>query len=331
VVARIGWATSAWPLGPSYRSLPAPVAMRVGNLGQWINRHERGLRTELYRPERSYDVVVFVKSMDKQTRAEAERIKGYGGRVVFDANVNYYEVWGEYDLPGTRPTTEQSRDALAMTLLADWVVADSSYLLGIVRKHTDGASWIPDNVDTRLFRPPRRRAARPFTAVWSGVASKARPLTDIGGALAAAGAELMVVSNEEPRELTELRRAVPVRFAEFSLRRYARILRQADVIVSPKRLVNGYELGHTEWKITLGMAARLPAVASPQQSYLEAIGHRGGGVAANGPGEWRDALERLRDPTLREELGRRARETVVERYATGVVAREYASLLRALS
>ena len=130
--------------------------------------------------------------------------------------------------------------------------------------------------------------------VWSGIAAKAGPLLDIRAALASARAELVVVSNEEPAELAELRSAVPVRFEEFSLRRYAQVLQEADVIVSPKRLVNGYELGHTEWKITLGMSAGLPAVASPQQSYVEAIEHRGGGIVADGDEEWRVALERLR-------------------------------------
>jgi glycosyltransferase involved in cell wall biosynthesis len=326
-VGRVGWATSAWAFGPTYRSLPEPVAMRAANIGRWLNRHERGLQNELYRPGHSYDVVVFVKAMDEPTRAEAELIKEAGGRVVFDANVNYYEIWGDYELPSTRPTEEQQRDAIAMTRLADWVVADSSYLLEIVRKYTDRASWVPDNVDTRIFRPPRRRRRAGLVAVWSGMASKARPLLDIREPLASAGAELVVVSNEEPAELAEVQRDLAVRFVKFSLRRYAQVLREADVIVSPKRLVNGYELGHTEWKITLGMAVGLPAVASPQRSYVEAIGHRGGGFVAGSNEEWRDALERLRDPSLRAELGGRARETVVERYSTPVIAQRYLDVL----
>ena len=305
--------------------------MRAANIGRWINRHERALRNELYRPGRRYDVVVFVKSMDTSTQTEALRIQAAGVRVVFDANVNYYEIWGDYELPNTRPTDEQQQDALAMTRLADWVVADSSYLLQVVRKRTERASWIPDNVDTRLFRPPRRRSGNGLRVIWSGMAMKARPLLDVREALAATGAELTVVSNEEPPELAELRDSVPVRFVRFSLRGYAQVLRETDVIVSPKRLVNGYELAHTEWKISLGMGAGLPAVASPQQSYVEAIADRGGGIIAAGPGEWWMALERLRDPAVRAELGQRARETVLERYSTPVVARQYADLLVSLT
>ena len=332
---RVGWVTasSLEAERATFRGLPPPVAMRVANIARWIDANDRGFRNELYRPDRRYDVVVFVKAMSDSHRDVAERAQAAGARVVFDANVNYYEVWGEYDLADTRPTEEQRREAEAITRLADWVVADSSYLLGVVRKLNERASWIPDNVDTTLFRPPRRRrAGGPLRLVWSGMARKAKPLLLARDALAALrGAELVVVSNEEPPELAELRVAILSRFVPFDLRGYARLLRECDVIVSPKRLQNGYELGHTEWKITLGMAAGLPAVASPQQSYVEAIGHRGGGIVADSTEEWTEALGRLAiEPALRAELGERAVETVRERYATPVVARQYLDLLRSL-
>jgi glycosyltransferase involved in cell wall biosynthesis len=318
----------------TFRGLPPPVAMRVANIARWIDANDRGFSNELYRRGRRYDVVVFVKAMSEAHRDVAEQAQATGSRVVFDANVNYYEVWGEYDITDTRPTDEQRREAEAMTRLADWVVADSSYLLGVVRKLNERASWIPDNVDTSLFRPARRRRrdGGPLRLVWSGMARKAKPLLLVREALAALrDAELVVVSNEEPAELAELRAAIPTRFVPFDLHGYARLLRHCDVIVSPKRLQNGYELGHTEWKITLGMAAGLPAVASPQQSYVEAIGHRGGGILADSPQEWTEALGRLAaDAALRQAVGARALETVRERYATPVVARQYLDLLSSL-
>src|SRR5207302_10711774 len=142
-----------------------------------------------------------------------------------------------------------------------------------------------------------------------------------------ADVELVVVSDARPPERDELAHVAETRYEPFSLRGYARALRGCDVIVSPKRLVNGYELGHSEWKITLGMAAGLPAIASPQQSYVEAIGAHGGGIVADSAEEWTAAFERLRDPAERAELGARARRTVEERYSTPVVARRYGEFL----
>jgi glycosyltransferase involved in cell wall biosynthesis len=331
----VGWA-AAGSIGaqrPSFRGLPANVAMRIANVARWIDRNGE-IRNEMYRPEERYRVAIFVKAMDAAAQEEAQRVRAAGGKVVFDANVNYYDVWGEYGVPGSRPTEQQQRDARAMTRLADWVVCDSSYLLDVVRHHNENASWIPDNVDTRLFRPARlRRARRPLRLVWSGMAHKADPLLSILEALAALdGAELAVVSNSPPDCLPTLERSITCRFVRFNLRRYARFLRTCDVIVSPKRLVNGYELAHSEWKITLGMGAGLPAVASPQRSYVEAISHRGGGIVADSPGEWAEALGRLsQSAQMRTELGERARRTVLEHYSTPVVARRYLDLLRALA
>jgi glycosyltransferase involved in cell wall biosynthesis len=91
-------------------------------------------------------------------------------------------------------------------------------------------------------------------------------------------------------------------------------------------------MGHTEYKITLGMAIGLPAVASPQQSYVEAISYAGGGLIARDDAEWRGALERLTtDLAFRVELGQQARRTVLERYSTPVVAGMYGALLEELA
>jgi glycosyltransferase involved in cell wall biosynthesis len=330
---RVGWATSSSLKVESntFRGLETSVAMRIANVGRWVNRN-LPIRSEMYRPDRSYDVVVFVKAMDTRARQEAERVQAAGGLVVFDANVNYYEIWGDYDLPNTQPTEEQRAAATAMTERADAVVADSTYILDIVRKLNDRAEWVPDNVDLRMFRRRREhRAVGALRLVWSGRAAKARPLTmlaDLGSALR--GMELLVVSEREPDVLTLLRGALPTSFERFDLRRYARTLRESDVIISPKRLANGYELGHSEWKITLGMAAGLPVVASPQQSYVEAISADGGGIVADSADEWGRALDELRDTERRAELGRLARKTVEERYSTPVVARRYGELLLSL-
>jgi glycosyltransferase involved in cell wall biosynthesis len=329
---KVGWATSSSLAADraTFRGLETSVAMRIANVGRWLNRN-LPLSTEMYRPDRRYDVVVFVKAMDDRARRERERVQQAGAKAVFDANVNYYEVWGDYHLPNTEPTEEQRGAAVEMTEQADAVVADSTYILDVVLPLNDRATWIPDNVDLTLFRRPRKHGAgQPVRLVWSGRSTKAQPLThlvQLGEALR--GFELVVVSDREPPELGALRAALPTSFERFDLRRYARTLRTSDVIISPKRLVNGYELGHTEWKITLGMAAGLPALASPQRSYVEALAD-GGGIVADSPEEWTAALDVLREAGRRSELGARGREVVEERYSTPVVARRYGEFLLSL-
>jgi glycosyltransferase involved in cell wall biosynthesis len=333
---RIGWVTyDAFPRRKRrFSQLDSFTGMRAGNVGRWLNANAASLTHELYNPDRRYAVVVFQKMMHRECQAEAEKIRAYGGKVVFDANVNYYEVWGDYFIPGTQPTAEQQRDAQWMTQFADWVVADSSYLQSVIRRITDRVSWIPDNVNLDIYGGERVHAQRTsLQLVWSGIGKKAAHLLLIADVLASLpNLELVLVVDEPPPCLPDLERALSCRVVRFSDRKYASTLQQADVIISPKRLENAYEIGHTEYKITLGMAAGLPAVASPQHSYIEAISYAGGGVIARTEAEWRDALMKLStDVALRADLGHRARRTVSERYSTPVVASMYGALLEEIA
>ncbi|HEX6164187.1 MAG TPA: glycosyltransferase, partial [Vicinamibacterales bacterium] len=177
------------------------------------------------------------------------------------------------------------------------------------------------------------REGGPLRLIWSGIGKKAAHLLEAVDAFAAVpGLELLLVVDETPSCLPELERALPCQVLKFSDRAYARALMSADVIVSPKRIVNAYEKGHTEYKIALGMAVGLPAVASPQQSYLEAIGAHGGGIVAATTSEWIAALRRLQqDVQLRARMGAMARRTVRERYSTPVIAAQYLRLLEQLA
>jgi glycosyltransferase involved in cell wall biosynthesis len=317
----------------TFDSLPSAVAMRVRNVAQWVNAASEAFWNEMYHPDQRYDVVVFRKAMSAADQAEARRIQAYGGAVVFDANVNYYEVWGEYDIPGTQPSPDQQAAAIAMTSLADWVVADSTYLLEVAGRFNPRVAWVPDNVDRTVYAGERvHQAHTPVRLIWSGIAKKAQPLLSILPVLRELrDVELVLVSDERPDAMAELSTALPCHYVPFSDRRYAQELLQSDLIISPKRLVNGYEMAHTEYKITLGMAVGLPAVASPQQSYKEAINYAGGGIIADSLDEWRDALQKLvSDVALRADLGERARRTVDECYATPAVAGRYLDVMTAL-
>jgi len=330
----VGWITYDSFPGRKRRlqDLDSFTGMRAGNVARWLNAHAPAIAHELYDPDRRYDIVVFQKMMDARCQTEAQKIKACGGKVVFDANVNYYDIRGDYFVPGTQPTVHQQDDATRMTALADHVVADSTFLEQRIRSINPRVTWIPDNVNSRVYRGTRQHSGARLRLAWSGIGKKAAHLLLIRDVLAElTDAELVVVTDDVPECLPELQRAIPCRVVSFTDRRYARTLLECDLIISPKRLVNAYELAHTEYKITLGMALGLPAVASPQQSYCEAIGLHGGGIIADSDAEWRAAFERLRDPAERRLLGQRAQQTVNDRYETAVVARQYGALLAGLA
>jgi glycosyltransferase involved in cell wall biosynthesis len=311
--------------------------LRGAYLSDWIDRHSDWCSSELYSPNRRYDAVVFIKVMQPECQQELRRIQDYGGKVIFDANVNYYEIWGDYSHQSA-PTAEHQAQAIWMTQHADAVVADSSYIASAARKYNERVTWIPDNISLDVFSKTRaHRAKASLVLGWSGIPSKAHHLLDICPVLAKLkNAELCLITGQAgdrmvpPDVLRQLNAAVPCRVVPFNERRLVQSLAACDVVISPKRLANSYDMGHTELKITVGMALGLPAVASPQQSYQEAISYKDGGFIVSTDAEWFDALTRLEDYTLRRDMGQRARQTVVEKYSVPVVANQFLEVVHAL-
>ncbi|MGC1481846.1 MAG: hypothetical protein WA771_15210, partial [Chthoniobacterales bacterium] len=299
---------------------------------------------ELYRPGHFYDVVVFLKSMGDRCVELAGLLQGQGTRVVFEANVDYYSASGGVGrFDAMVPTKEQRASAVAMTELADGVIASSRHLAGVCGEFNDRVSWVPDNVDFRLVPKPRAARGREdgrLNLWWSGMASKLceflvieRVLLErrdrvflnlVTGSLAA--------MREWPPEVRErmegLLAEVPHSVVKFTsvkdlLRRYA----EGGVIVSPRFLDAPYNLSHTEWKISLGMACGLPAVASPVPSYADVEGRAGGGAVTlcEAEADWGMALDELAaaGSTDLAERGAAASQVVRKFYATPVVAREH--------
>lgn len=330
---RIGWITSEYPKRPSRRAVwlrsGAMLTMRYRNLVLWLNR--QGFQNEFYNPAQKYDAVIIIKSAREEIFAEARRIQQRGTKIIFDSNVNYYYIWGNYLDPKTQPSPQEQRLAIQMTRLADHVIADSEYLRDVIMDFTPSVTWIPDNVLPFLFRPARHATQTDkLRLIWSGISWKSDELnllTDVFTHVP--HLELWLVSDARPTVMDSLEKIMTVRWFLYSDVKYAWLLGQADAIISPRFLNNGYNLGHTEYKISLGMARNLPAIVSPQPSYITAVRHNNGGIICYTDAAWGDALTRLReDVPLRLAMGNRARQTVEQCYSTPVVAAKLAEVIK---
>jgi glycosyltransferase involved in cell wall biosynthesis len=97
-------------------------------------------------------------------------------------------------------------------------------------------------------------------------------------------------------------------------------------------------LDKTEWargkcalKALQYMACGVPCIATPFGAVCDMIEDGVNGVFADTEREWRDAIERLRDPALRRRLGEAARATVEERYSLRYAAPRLESHLRSVA
>ncbi len=310
--------------------LPSSTKMRVVTISRWINKNCNFIYCELYDPRKHYDIVVVFKTVTSVIQQEVTRLRENNVKLIYDANVNYWEVSGEYSASSPKPTFAQQRGILNLMKNVDVIVADSSYLANVAKKYHHHVVHIPDNVDLNVYSKRRKhQKGTRLRVVWSGMSHKAEHLKIIIPVLDSLREKIdvYIVSEKRPSLLDEFSECRHYHYVHFSDRQYAKLLSSCDVIVSPKYLLNAYDLGHTEYKITLGMAVGLPAIASPQQSYIEAITDKNSGYIVNTTDEWFSAFQSLiSDIELRRDMGERAYQTVIEKYATPVIAKAYLDL-----
>ncbi len=338
---KIGWIVDSSPsriLKWPWQDFSSVGKIRFEGIAQEMTR-QGAFANELYRPWVNYDAVVFVKMMNPSCQSLAKKLKQKGVRVIFDANVNYYESWGDYVIPGTKPSAEQTHNAEQMSREADLVVADSLYLQGLCSKYNANTVWVPDAVDTDLFSPfyGKRDISDKLRLIWSGVGKKAQALELIEPLLEkyAEEIELRVVtspdiqSNPWPNVLKRLAEKNLVLIEKFHYANFPNQLRAAEVIISPRGLENAYEMAHTEYKIALGMSAGLAVLASPQPAYVEALKNTDAGWICENAAQWEEKLVYLigHRGDL-EQMGRNARGRVIKEYSIPVVAQRYADALR---
>jgi hypothetical protein len=327
-----------------------------GSLGtmryQWIADEVNAdptqeLTYEMYRPWRRYDVLVFMKAMGAKCMRLLNRQQGRGHPAVFDANVNYYENEGTFHFDGMQHSSQQMRDVNEISATADAIIADSPYLTTICQRINPRTLWIPDNVNMRIvppYQPWTRRKGEPLPLLWSGQAHKLFELFAIEDVLRKYKRHIRLIMVTNSLDLQERwNREYRLRFQALladldhqiipfeSIPQLMQTYTNGGVCISPRFLDNSYNKGHTEWKITLGMACGRMVLASPLSSYL------GVKELANGRGiricdtsnEWAAALDEI----LAEDLDigdeeRSALDVVQQHYASKVIAKRHAAFVK---
>lgn len=337
-----------WALLVGWGSRTPVAEMRFRWIAECVNRGAHGVRYELYRPWRRYQAVVFLKSMNRESSALQRVMRQQGTRTVFDANVDYFsEAAGHYFYEGMAPSKEQRGNARQMAAACDGVIADSSHIAEVVRPINGNTATITDNVLDRLvtdgsgWRPDE---GKPLELIWCGQAVKLFELLAVREVLLAWRDRIVlkIITNSleytrkwyppYSEEFNALLHAIPHRIMPFSsIEALMAEYGKGGVFIAPRFLDNSYNLGHTEWKITLPMARGLIVLCSPQPSYCHVAEKSAGkGIRVCPDAEsWHKALTELTTATFdwRGEQ-RAATEVVKDHYTTAGVADAHLRFLR---
>lgn len=308
----------------------------------WLARFQpKGICYELYRPWHFYDAVVFLKSMGSACMELLHRLRRAGTTVLFEANVDYYTPWsGTVPMHSMLPTSRQKKDAEEITQAAHAVIASSRHLKEVCAQRNPVCHWVPDNILPEFCMSQaawEKRTDGRLSVWWSGMSSKLFELLAAEESLMRfrERIHLHLVTGDFSLERAPweaglrtqfgtLLKQIPHTFHRFrSISQLVKLYSTGGIIISPRFLEVPYNLGHSEWKITLGMACGLPALASPQPSY-EDVASRAASDAiriCRIHQDWDEALEWACSSVKRP--SETAREVVRRYYLTPLVANQH--------
>ena len=349
---RIGWVITdqldTMPFWPRIDTKAGGVSLaRLHWTAPRINQESKsGFYWEVYNPWRSYDGLVFLKAMGAKAEQLARRYREKGKPVLFDANVNYYRIEGREHYQGMMPSIAQQRAAVAMTEGASAVIADSEYIAAECSVYNRHVSWIPDNVEMEQVPPLAIRARHHrLRVVWCGEAIKLFELLLIEQVLRSFSKHLhlIVITNDlsaTSRWYGNYKQKLGCLLDDLSVeiltyRGFQHLFETynlADVVISQRFLDNTYNLGHTEWKITLAMACGCVALGSPVPSY-EKIQNRASDkeiVICHSVEEWQVAFEFVLSNAIDVQIRKSSRKLVDQYYSSRVVAGQYIQFMQQL-
>ena len=189
---------------------------------------------------------------------------------------------------------------------------------------------VPTVVDTRRYLPTEPRERERPVVGWIGTGSSfgrylLPVLPDLARTCREHGADFEVVASPDARAATE---AAGGRFVPWSLAGELAALHNFDIGVMPLH-DDAYVRGKCAFKLIEYGAVGLPSVGTNIGANPEVVVDGVTGFLADSWDEFGARLVGLiRDPALRERMGRRARERIVARYSLEAQAQALASLFR---
>ena len=337
-------------LSPLFRGWPSTSSIQTARFSPFHHHEylrECCLRYELYRPLRRYDAVIFLKSMNADSLTVAKDCRKKGAATVFDLNVDYLrKSEGIFYYDGMAPSDEQFHQAKAMTDNCDAVIADSNWLKSVAQRMHANVVCIPDCIQDEFIQNKATwypSATGKIPLLWSGEAVKMFELLAIEDVIKSLKnfIVLKIITNSldairkiyQPwrERLNRLLEEIDIEILDFrDIPNLLRIYDAGGIFISPRFLDNSYNMGHTEWKITLPMARYRQVVCSPQPSYLDVARLAGGEtvrVCATME-EWMVSLEKIirRDVDWENEQLAAGR-VVQENYSSSVLVRRHAAFM----
>jgi glycosyltransferase involved in cell wall biosynthesis len=269
-----------------------------------------------------YDVVFLQKAiMTASLRGMDRLLRSRARRLVYDID-DAVHLAPPHPLRGVWQRLEDLEQNRTMLIASDKVLAGNNWLRETARSCGGNATMFPTVVDTDRFVPAKEPPTQ-YCVGWIGGPSTTPHLS-----VAAAIVETYDQTDRSDPAVPSIRligadpKHVPWTSAQiipWSLETEVSEIQQFSVGIMPLPK-DDWSRGKCALKALQYMACGVPCVATPHGAISDIIRDGENGLIADSPGQWRESIERLRDPALRRRLGEAGRATVEKDYSLRVWA-----------
>lgn len=279
---------------------------------------------------KNYDIIFIQReALFFGTSYIEKKAKQSGKMVIFDFDD---AIWMADTSPGNKKWewVKDPKKFEGNVKNASVVIAGNSYLAEYAKKFNHNIQVIPTTVDTNIHVPkPELRNSACVTIGWSGSFSTIKHFESIVPVLTK-------LSNKYKEK---------IRFKVIGDANYFNTQLNINGIAwnaaTEVNELNSFDIGlmplpNDEWtkgkcglKALTYMSCGVPVVMSPVGVNTEIVQNNVNGLLADTQEEWLAALEKLiDDKELREQLGKRGRQTVIEKYSVEANKEKYLTVFR---
>ncbi len=291
----------------------------------WYHAHETPRRLMQILSGRRYDAVFLQKAiMTAYLRGMPGLLRCSARRLIYDVDDAMHLAPPHPLRPPWRLLEDRGQIERILSA-ADLVLAGNPWLSAQARRFAGRVECFPTVVDTERFSPPAD-TSESFRIGWIGSPGTTPSLNLIAGVLESCPNGDLSLIGADPAQLRVRQDAV----RPWTFETEVDEIRRFSVGLVPQ-FKDDWTRGKCALKALLCMACGVPCIATPFGAVLDFIRDGENGFLAEGPEEWQAAIERLREPGLRNRIGEAARATVEERYSLRAAAPRLLAWLRELS
>lgn len=306
-------------------TLPEAAWRRLAGPGRtarpfWYHAQETPRRIAQILGAGRYEVVFLQKAiLSAYVRGMAGLLRACARRLVYDID-DAVQLSSPHPLRAPWSLLEDRPQIEKVIRAARVVLAGNRWLANMVECSGGRAAYFPTVVDTDRFTPGP--PPNVYRIGWIGSPGTTGTLEVVAPVLRElCDAEVLLVG----ADASALRWDGPVQ--AWSYETEVAAVQQFAVGLLPQHK-DTWTLGKCALKALLYMACGIPCVATPYGAVLDIIRHGENGLFADSREQWREALERLRDPELRQRLGEAGRAMVERQFSLRVAAPRMLELLR---